>query len=274
MSAKVIVREFLETAPLLKKQSLKLPGYFSSLEPEVLELECTICGKSRPHRDERPRGSGAGQPTPGLSSGTYSFRYSCSECRKGSYLFVVEIDVKEGWIRKFGQLPPWNIRLGRQLRTHLGGAAEHFEKALICLSQSYGLAACAYLRRALEDSIDQLLRLEHEVLELEGSDGEASARFRQALASKDFQAKTEAAYRLAPRSIIVDGENPLKLIHDQLSKGVHRLSEDECTDVAQTVAVALEFTVTELNRRRSARSAFAETLRKVRERGTRSTPEA
>lgn len=255
------IRTVLETSPLYTKVAVALPAYASGLFPDVLELDCPQCKMSRPFRDPRPSGSGAGLggPPPVMST-VYVFFYKCTSCNTADYWFWLDINT-DGWVRKVGQRPAWSIRVDPVIERHLGDSADHYRRARICLSQSFGLAACAYLRRVLEDTIDPLLRLEREVRAAEGASAAELAEIERAIATHQFETKTEVAYRLAPASIIVDGTNPLKLIHDRLSIGVHRLSEDDCVQTAATITSALEFVVSELNRRRDSRQAFAATLK-------------
>ena len=42
-----------------------------------------------------------------------------------------------------------------------------------------------------------------------------------------------------PDGLKVQGENPLKLLHKALSKGVHELNDEECLERAQAVRVVL-----------------------------------
>lgn len=52
-------------------------------------------------------------------------------------------------------------------------------------------------------------------------------------------------------------------MHDQLSVGLHQLTEDECTEVAQKLSAALSYTVVELNRRIASKKAFTAALRDI-----------
>jgi len=194
----------------------------------------------------------------------YGFLYECTGCSKAQWRCWVEVDSKEGWVRKVGQLPPWSIVVSKDLERHLGAAGtELYKRARICMGESFGLGACAYMRRVLMDTIDPLLELELEVQRAEGAPQAELEALAAAIGGKVFEVKTEIAYRHAPKSLVVDATNPLKLIHDQLSVGVHQLSEDECLKMAMMWSAALEYVVKELNRRRQERAAFTAAIRQA-----------
>ncbi len=267
MAVAAQMRVFLEQQPLYSKVAFNLPAYASLLYPEVLELECFECGQSRPFREpmrgQAGAGLGSGGPAP-VVTGVYGFLYECTDCHKGRWRCWIEVHTQEGWVRKIGQLPPWDIAVGKDLERHLGAAAaELYKRARICMGESFGLGACAYMRRVLTDTIDPLLELELEVQRAEGAPQAEVDALTAAIEGKVFEVKTEIAYRHAPKSLVVDATNPLKLIHDQLSVGVHQLSEDECLKVAMTLSAALEYVVRELSRRREEKAAFTAAIRQA-----------
>jgi len=260
------LRSFLEKQPLYSKLALDLSIYANLPYPDVLELACGECGQSRPFREHCVRQSGAGLGTGGpraVTSDVYGFVYECTGCSNALWRCWVEVNAEDSWVRKVGQLPPWSIAVSEDLERHLGPAAEHYKRALACLSQSYGLGACAYMRRVLEDTIDPLLKLELEVRRAEGADANEVDEISAAIEGKRFDTKTEIAYRHAPKAIIVHGNNPLKLIHDKLSIGVHRLDEDQCVEIAAMLSAALEYVVTALNRQREEKAAFTAAIRQA-----------
>lgn len=130
-----------------------------------------------------------------------------------------------------------------------------------CLSRSYGLGACAYLRRVVEHQIDPILDLIYQVNKEAGVDEAKLAEIQRTIAGKNFDEKAKLAYRVAPSTLIVEGTNPIKIIYDRFSAGVHKLDEDTAVQVAAEIATALEYVIVELNRQRSARAQFAEKIK-------------
>lgn len=266
------VVRLLEEQPLYSR--LKLPGseFRAQIVPKRLELDCPVCATKRPFRENGPQhGPGIGSRPTSLASKIYTYEYECTGCEKATTTFFVELHLdaldatgNSNWMRKVGQAPPWSIAVPADLEKELGEeATELYRRALICLSHSYGLGACTYLRRVLENHINPLLQLIHDVRKQNGATDADLKELTDTLRSKVFDKKTEIAYRFAPASIVVDGMNPLKLIHEQLSIGVHTLNEQQCTEMALKLRAALVFVVRELRRQRDARAEFAKDLRAI-----------
>jgi hypothetical protein len=265
--AKAALKEFLESRPLYSKLRVRLPDHLSQALPDALFLHCPACNTTTPFRDDRPSGGGAGlPPPPKRDSGVYSLYFRCTGCRKSEYLFWVEVNYKEEWVRKVGQLPMWLPSVPKDIADELGEDTELYQKALRNMAEGYGIGACAYLRRLIEKHINPLLRLLYEVKKDQGVGEDELAKIDEAIASKNFTAKTEFAAEIAPASIIVEGHNPLKEIHDGLSVGLHSLDEGAANDYATKIRSALEFVVRRLRREVEERRAYAASLKKARKR--------
>ena len=42
-----------------------------------------------------------------------------------------------------------------------------------------------------------------------------------------------------PENLLIDGHNPMRLLHHALSRGVHELSDEECLALASSVRIVL-----------------------------------
>src|SRR5437868_15508413 len=88
--------------------------------------------------------------------------YVCGLCRKKSVLVLYR---KLEWqqktdtagrafayhaVRKIGQSPPPSIEIPAELQTRLGTSAGHYKNGLTCRSLNLGIAAVAYMVRAVE----------------------------------------------------------------------------------------------------------------------------
>src|SRR5262249_52471019 len=150
----------------------------------------------------------------------------CSGCET-LIRFFIEVNTDEHWLRKVGQIPPWNKDVPKDVRKEIGEeSSDLYSKALSCLSVSYGIAACAYLRRIMENEINPILNLLHEIKREEGAATEDLDAIKTAIGSKDFTSKTKFAAEIAPNWLLPGGLNPFKIIHDRLSYGVHHLNEE------------------------------------------------
>jgi hypothetical protein len=258
------VRQFLETQPLYSRTRVQLPELASDLAPNSILMYCEVCKAERPFRDSRARGLGlrSGPPPKVEDREIYFMYYKCAGCEVATFqCWVQAFTGPSSGLRKVGQCPPWDISIPSGVHDALGASVDVYKRAKICLSQGFGLAACAYMRRVLEDQVTPILNLIHQNAVEAGEDAVVLDQIRSAMKGKAADEKLSIVYRHAPASLIVDGKNPLKLMHDLLSQGLHSLSEEECIQIALQIAAALEFTIVELRRHRDARQKFAEAIK-------------
>jgi uncharacterized protein YfkK (UPF0435 family) len=190
--------------------------------------------------------------------------YQCTGCNEEKYDTWVEVDYENKWLQKVGQLPMWLPRIDRDVEKELGEDSELYKKALRNMAEGYGIGACAYLRRLLEKYINPLLELLYEVKKDQGASEEELADIKNVITKKDFTSKTEYAAEIAPASILLEGFNPLKEIHNRLSVGLHVLDEEKANEYAMVVRDALEFVIRRLRREHEERKTYAEKLKDIR----------
>jgi hypothetical protein len=54
-----------------------------------------------------------------------------------------------------------------------------------------------------------------------------------------FLSAVEAVKDALPQTLLVDGHNPLTLLHSALSKGLHAKTDEECLELAKDVRLVL-----------------------------------
>jgi len=255
-----LVAEFLQSQPLYAKQSFDLPRYAGPLYPEKILMHCAQCGGERPFRDKRPRG-GNTLPLPPMKSGVLSFYFQCTFCSRENLTFWMEVNCEEKWIRKVGQRPPWSTDIPGGLTTYLGLDADLYRRSKVCLSQGFGLGACVYLRRVLESQVGNILRSLADLKKQTGASAEETRELETLLRNDQAENQLALAYKFLPHSFMVEGMNPLKLIHDLLNVGVETLTEEECVQVATQVAACFEYLVSELSHQLASRERFMTEMR-------------
>jgi hypothetical protein len=254
--------EFLVRAPLYSWRKVQLPELVKDLDPGQMELTCRTCGGMRPFREHHSSGgSGMNQYPRPLEKSLYNLSVSCGFCCKDKYVYMIEVHPEENRARKVGQSPPWSIEIDKTVEDALGQSTELFKRGLICLSQGFGLGACVYFRRVLEEQVDSILSLLEQLLEKDPSTQVEAQRVSELRQGKAADKKLEKAYPLVPSSLIVDGINPLKLLYGQLSQGVHALDEGECSLLAEQIHQTLIYVVTELTRAVTARDRFIQQMK-------------
>ncbi len=252
------IKAFLEEAPLYSWREFLKPNIDRhSLWIKEIDAYCESCDQNRPFQDLRPSGSGAGLPSPTLKTGKSYFTFSCVSCRKEHREYSVEQVLDERTIRlqKYGELPRSRIGRNRVLQRFLSEDLDNYEKAQVCLSHEYGIAAFAYFRRVVENNIIRLLDLVQEDAKASGNEPAlvAIAALRN---NSPMSEKIKIANEALPPYLKPDGLNPLGRLYRVLSEGIHTLSEDECLVQAKATSECLAFLVGELASRRQHREQF------------------
>ena len=255
-----VIAEFLQSQPLYAKHNFDLPRYAGPLYPEKILMHCSQCSGERPFRDKRPRG-GNTIPLPPLKSGVLSFYFQCTFCSRENLTFWMEVNCEEKWVRKVGQRPPWSTEIPDGLAAYLGLDADLYRRAKVCLGQGFGLGACVYLRRVLESQVSNILRSLAELKKQTEPSAAEMAELETLLRNEHAEDQLAHAHKFLPHSLMVEGMNPLKLIHDLLNAGVDTLTEEECVQVAIKVAVCFEYIVSELSHQLASRERFMTEMR-------------
>ena len=106
-------------------------------------------------------------------------------------------------------------------------------------NQSLGIGAFAYYRRVVENQKDRLLEEIRKAAVRLRADQELLDKIDLAIKETRFSKALDLVKGAIPDGLKVQGENPLKLLHKALSKGVHELNDEECLERAQAVRVVL-----------------------------------
>lgn len=180
------------------------------------------------------------------------FIYVCAACRgtKGpvhdfdkSYLYYLVRFQDESTAIKVGQYPPPDISIGKELERVLDKHTDDYKKGRICELHGYGIGAYAYYRRIVEQAIDKLLNRIHDLL-----DEKEKLIYEEALrqTQKNSPAKDKIALvkDLLPSSLRPNKMNPLAILHETLSEGLHEKSDEEClaaaTDIREILVTLVE----------------------------------
>ena len=251
------IKLFLETAPLYSWREFKRPQINrSSLWIKEIDAYCEICEQLRPFQDPKLRGSSFSPSA--LKSGTSYFEFCCVSCGKSRREYLVEqvIDDQNIRLQKYGELPRSRLGRNRVLQKFLKDDLDNYEKAVVCLSHEYGVAAFAYFRRIVENNINRLLDFVHEDAQSSGSDKPTIDAIAELRKEAPMSEKIKVANLALPNHLKPDGLNPLGRLYQTLSEGVHGLSEEECLAKAKATSECLTYLVSELAYRKKHRARF------------------
>ena len=247
------IKAFLENASLYSWQSFTPPQFYrSSLHISEIDSFCEVCEQNRPFQDLRSRGGGAGMRVEVLSTGT------CVSCRKQKQEYLVEQIVSETEIKmqKYGELPRKKLDKDKALQKFFSDDSENYEKAVICLSHGFGVAAFAYFRRIVENNIDKLLEMIKEDSSRTESNTDILAALEELKKQSPMSDKIAIANNALPVYLKPDGLNPLGRLYQILSEGVHSLSDSDCLERANKIQVCLKYLISELGSRKANITQF------------------
>lgn len=264
------ITNFIEESPLYTKFSGELPKYDRDLYPGIISMECSICKASRPfHKPGYGKGTawpvaGDPPPPPPLKSGIHSLEYECTGCLKETFLCWIEVDVRQNWMRKIGQVPPWSKRQDKNLAKLLSSHQDYYKKGLACESHGYGIGANAYYRRIVEDIIDDLLASITDLIEPNEKEKYLKA-IEETKKTIVAQEKIALVKDLLPAILRPDGMNPLSILHGSLSEGLHDETDGECLESAKHIREVLIFLVNQIALHRESSRRFTDSMRKLLE---------
>ncbi|MES2458687.1 MAG: hypothetical protein V4594_24240 [Bacteroidota bacterium] len=179
----------------------------------------------------------------------------CQSC-KAKIDFLIKTSSDKEWdkrkegmtitIQKIGQFPSYDVGLNTILKKYLNEEDQsNYKKALICLSISYGIGAYAYLRRVIENEIKRIIQ---DIAELE-FDGVEYVQTAYEAFKTDFQMSKliEVVNKYLPGSLKDLGDNPVRLLYEQLSGGIHEFTDEQCIEKAHHIDVLLNYVIRKIN---------------------------
>lgn len=256
------IKEFIENAPLYLWKSFSQPDKLrQSLWIREIDEFCETCNQIRPFHDLRSIGGGAGHPMQKkefLKSGNSYLNFTCVSCKNETHTFWVEQQVTEDTVKlkKFGQKPRKKLERDSKLQRFFKADSDYYEKALISLSNGYGIAAFAYFRRIIEQNINQLLDLLLSELDSTDTDSPIKIAIDELRKESPMSDKIKIANNALPEYLKPDGLNPLGTIYSLLSEGVHSLTDEQCLAKAESLQACLSFLVSELASRKRHKDSF------------------
>ncbi len=177
--------------------------------------------------------------------------YRCSNCQQETKVFALamrrEKDKGKGICYKYGEVPVFGPPTPSRLIKLIGPNRDVFLKGRNCENQGLGIGAFVYYRRVVENQKNRILEEIKKVLEKIHAKPDVISLLDQAITETQFSKAMGIAKDGIPESLLIDGHNPLGLLHSALSEGVHELTDEECLELAGSIRVVL----TELSERLS-----------------------
>ena len=149
------------------------------------------------------------------------------------------VSIHYGTCYKFGEYPPYGPPVPPRLIKLIGPDRDIFLQGRRCENQGLGIGAFAYYRRVVENQKNRILGEIVKVSEKSGVPQDKIDILRSAIEEIQFRKALDMAKDVMPENLLINGQNPIRLLHGVLSHGVHELSDQECLDLASSVRVVL-----------------------------------
>jgi hypothetical protein len=171
--------------------------------------------------------------------------YKCRNCGRSMahYCIVWQEREADNLFVKVGQYPELEERVPETLEQTLDGFdLKLYKNALRMRNFNLGVAAVAYMRRIIENRMTELLEILHESAIAHNAPAELLSRHEAMKREKRFSEKIDYAGELLPSSLRPSGKpNPMAILHELASEGLHSKSDEECVDIFDSCRRTFEY---------------------------------
>jgi len=200
----------------------------------------------------------------------------CQSCKK-NIEFLLKATSDKSWeerdsgitilLQKIGQFPGYDIEPEQILQKYLTAEdVSNYKKALTTLSVNYGIGAYAYFRRIIENEIKRIIK-DFSELEFDGVENVRQA-YRNFESDHQMAKLIDVVNKYLPNSFKDLGDNPIRLLYEQLSGGIHQFSEEECIEKAKFIDVLLKYVIKKVNEEKYQIKEVREAMLKLRGNGS------
>jgi hypothetical protein len=172
--------------------------------------------------------------------------YRCRNCQKKTKTYAIAVrptksNPPSGRAEKFGENPRFGPHTPPRLFKLIGEEdRELFLQGRRAESRAMGIGAFAYYRRVVENQKARIIGEISKVAAKLGAQHEVLREFEAAAKETQFSKAIEQIKHGIPQTLLIDGQhNPLTLLHDALSQGLHADTDEECLAIAQAIRVVL-----------------------------------
>lgn len=173
--------------------------------------------------------------------------YKCRNCNRGEvrYYFCWYFDKTKalGIFYKVGQDAPLEERVPEALENALGSDdLKTYKNSLRLRNFGLGVGAVAYLRRVVENKMNDMLDILHKAAREHKAPEAVLNRLEEIKKDRRFAVKVDYAGDLVPEHLRPAGNpNPIAVFHELASEGLHSKSDEECVDIFDACRKSFEF---------------------------------
>jgi hypothetical protein len=142
---------------------------------------------------------------------------------------------------KFGQIPTFGPQIPARLLRLVQPDMELFLQGTRAEKRGFGIGAFAYYRRVVENQRNLIIGKIAKAVQIVGTTAAIDQLFKDAMNQFQFSQSIEMLKDVIPQALLINGENPLILLHSALSKGLHdpEMTDQHCLQLAQSIRVVL-----------------------------------
>ncbi len=168
--------------------------------------------------------------------------YICKNCDRSTKTFAVSFiyrNEKSGTAIKLGEIPQFGSTLPTRLISLVGPDRDYFLKGWRAENQGMGIGAFAYYRRVVENQKARIIEEIIKVAKKINAPLEAISNLEMANKENQFSKAVESIKVSIPEVLLIEGRNPLILLHNALSEGMHELSDETCLELGRAIRLVL-----------------------------------
>ena len=140
---------------------------------------------------------------------------------------------------KIGENPEFGIRVDPSLEKKMGSHKDLLRQAVRAESHGLGIGAFSYYRQVVESIKNKLIDQMLAVVEQVSPESDVVSQLKAAREAKSFASAVDEVKAGLPTILMIDGHNPLKLVHDALSEGLHNETDADCLELSHDVRIIL-----------------------------------
>ncbi len=169
-------------------------------------------------------------------------RYVCRNCEKRLKKYALSTRLSRdgsGVVFKYGEIPQFGDPLPSRVFTLIGPDKELFLQGRRAENRGLGIGALTYYRRVVEDQWERIVGEIKKVAERIGADRDVIEALEDVGKHTQFGRSVDSVKPAVPQVLLINGQNPLTLLHSALSEAIHDKSDQQCLEIAQDIRTVL-----------------------------------
>jgi hypothetical protein len=192
--------------------------------------------------------------------------YRCKNCDsyRVRYFLLALVGGDTTSLVKCGQYPPLQREPPAAVASLLSKSdLGLYRSALTTRNFNYGLAAVAYLRRIVENELNNIIDLLITYSRTNRGDESLIEELVSIKTEHRFTNKLERAAAVLPDSLKTDGYNPLSLLHGLTSASIHGKSDQECLQIFDVCQAGFEHVIIRLKASKDEDERFRKAMKEL-----------